>query len=272
MTVSTFQGPSKRYTLVVGLDYKHLVQLSHTWPTWKLHKPNLLKAPMLAFHDGSIDEELIREHIDHPYLQVVQWQAGVTYPGTPGDKWTDPQRYKMLAGFVHVPPRFVETPYWLKIDTDTIATGHSNWIDPKWFEEPAAIVAHPWSFTKPPGQMLALDDWVAVNSSELGSLGRTEPLKLIPKPDASRLGHKRIISWCGFFHTRFSSEVSHKIERVCGEGMLPVPSQDGTHWYFAKRLDYRIVRANMKQRGWEHWSTMQNIVKRSQEVMDGRRD
>ena len=100
-------------TLVVGVDGYHLDQLSWTWLTWKKNKPSLLKMPMLVFRDlDQVSEQDVLRVVDHPDLLVVEWPPpGVVHAGG-SDKWTDPQRYKMLSGFVHVPASRVKTDYW----------------------------------------------------------------------------------------------------------------------------------------------------------------
>jgi len=261
------------YTLVVGMDKKHLEQLSYTWPTWKKHKPSLLNVPMVVFCDRhQVQEADVRKVVDHPGLSVVAWPLDsfahrCDYRLCGDTKWDSAQRYKMLAGFVHVPPTSVMTRYWLKVDTDTVATGHDDWIDCSWFDDCPAIVAQPWGFTKPPDQMLRLDEWVKDWEFDLPMLSNRPPLDLHPKPDGSRIRHHRIISWCGFFHTRFTAKAAYWAAKTGPPGSLPVPSQDGYLWYCAERLGFGIVRASMKKRGWEHWSTMANIKAHAREAL-----
>ena len=250
------------YTLVVGVDKKHLEQLRYTWPTWRRHKPSLLKVPMVVFYDwNQLMEWEVREVVDHPRLTLVAWQVCVKNYRRNGEqtKWNNPQRCKMLAGFVHVPPVTVITRYWLKLDTDTVATGVDDWIDPGWFDDNPAIISQPWGFTKPPDQMLKLDGWVERCAKDLPMLSRCAPLDLRPNEGSSRVRHHRIISWCAFFHTRFTARAAGWAAKTMGAGMLPVPSQDGFLFYVAKRLGLGIVRTSMKKRGWHHWSTMINI-------------
>jgi len=261
----------KDYTLVVGVDAKHLEQLRYTWPTWKRHKPSLLKVPMIVFCDPlQVTKADVWKVVDHPRLTVVDWQIPAEHYRCSGEqtKWTKPQRSKMLAGFVCVPPQVVMTRYWLKIDTDTVATGDDDWIDPDWFEDCPAIVSAPWGYTKPADQMMKLDEWVERNRERLPLLSKEEPLKLRPKEGWSRVKHRRIISWCAFFHTRFTAQASRWAAITCGAGKLPVDSQDGFLWYCATRLGFGVVRAGMKNRGWQHWSTMGNIRKHSREAME----
>jgi len=248
------------YTLVCAVDRKHLEQLKLVWPTWKRHKSTLLKHPMLIFFDRfSLHSYEIFEAIDHPNLTCIPWPPGdKPYPRLTEEKFGNPQRYKMLAGFVHVPAMHVKTDYWLKLDVDTVANGQDDWISEDWFNGTPAIIAQPWGFTRPKNQMQLLDRW-AEGCAHLKF--NSEPLRLPIDPDADKLSHKRIISWCGLFNTNFTKDCSRFAEESCGEGFLPVPSQDGYMWYIATRLGMEIKRPQMKTRGWEHWTTMENIRK-----------
>ena len=256
------------YTLVCGVDKKHLRQLAWVWPTWKKSKPSLLQHPMIVFYDasecGGITCNDIKEVIDHPDLRCVAWNKECrVYPRLVEGKFGENQRYKMLAGFVHVPAKYVDTKYWLKLDVDTVATGQDDWIDENWFKDEPAIIAQPWGFTKPANQMLILDEW----SQGFLDLCKYPNLNLIPEKDSERVGHKRIISWCGFFNTEFTERCSEHAQAAEGDGMLPVASQDGYMWYMATRTQWQVVRAQMKKRGWEHWSTEFNILKAVEKVM-----
>lgn len=257
------------YTLVCGVDEKHLRQLRFVWPTWKLHKPSLLDMRMVVFFDHTqISRSDVRQAIDHPRLSIIDWpMGGVNYDGDPDSKFHHPQRYKMLSGFVHVPAMTVTTDYWMKLDTDVVARSYDDWIDPIWFEGHPSIIAPKWTFTKPPQQMQLLDDWVNSNKERLSILAHKPPLNLVPKVGSDRLCHERIISWCGFFSTALSRVASEWAQATCGQGLLPVPSQDGYLWYVAKRLETQIKTVNMKRRGWEWWSTMANVEKHSQDAL-----
>jgi hypothetical protein len=247
------------YTTVLGIDESHLRQLELTWPTWIRFKPSLLDHPLIVFCDRVLDLDRVRAVIsEHADVQIGHWPpAGVEYPvGT--TKWDDQQRYKMLAGFVHVPPMLVCTPYWLKLDTDTVATDMDDWIEESWFKDTPAIVAPGWPYTKPPDQVIVLDKWADDNKIE--GLSDFLPLDLRPSPGSDLVRHKRIISWCGFFNTEFSRRCSKIAEQTCGRGKLPVPSQDGFHFYVAKRGDFVIRRENMKSRGWRHESSLRGII------------
>lgn len=263
------------YTLVIGVDARHLRQLCWTWPTWMRHKRSLLEHPILAFYDETqVKPEMVQGVMLEAHrarvLRLVAWPPDccfLDYGPEGKDKWTDPQRYKMLCGFVHVGAT-VDTPYWLKLDTDVVAAGMDDWFDPRWFDGEPAIVSHPWSFTKPADQMLKLDAWVAENADRLPrQLTSAEPLRLEPRPGWERLKHQRIISFCGFFRTDLTKAAAACAEATIAPYQMPVRSQDGYLWYMATRLGLPVVRANMKRLGFQHWSGDRNVEKYAKEAM-----
>lgn len=273
------------YTVVCGVDCKHLEQLAITWPTWKRHKPSLLEHPMLIFfdwQDGDVNSTDVLAVVDHPNLELRPWPVepigrwtGPEYWGDPnGGKWTDPQRHKMLAGFVYM-SRFLSTPYWLKIDTDVVATGQDDWIGPEWFRRVPAIVSHRWGYTKPPDQMDKLDGWAEENREAVQqailpyNIVDCSPLNLHPEPGENKIKHPRIISFVGFFNTDFTQMCAKMAEATCKPNQLPVPSQDGYAWYCATRMGLSVVRANLKKRGWQQWNSMDSVRKAAEEAMNG---
>ncbi len=260
------------YTLVLGVDARHLQQLSIVWPTWRRHKPSLVRQPTVIFYDREevtpLDISKVLGDTCSSGTTLVSWPPeGVTYPqGT--TRWDNQQRYKMLAGFVHVPPAFVKTTYWLKIDTDVVATGNDDWIDPHWFSGHPAIVSQRWGYTKPADQMDRLDEWSQrIESDDFPFL--LPPLRLHPRPNANSVAHKRIISWCAFFRTEATTSAASYAEHNCGLGLLPVPSQDGYLWYFCARQGWPVVRTQMKSRGWKHRNSMASIRDAATEALYG---
>lgn len=258
--------PIPDYTLVVGVDDKHLRQLVHTWPTWVRHKPSILAHRMIVFYDKQqVSAARVRAVVDHPKLTPIMWPPGPQQYERQGEgRRGDPQRYKMLAGFVHIPARHVWTKYWLKLDTDTIATGVNDWIEESWFDGEPEIVSQRWGFTKPADQMIALDHW----ASGVPGLRNRSSLGLVPEPGRNRLPHKRIISWCGFFRTDFTDLCAQFADVSVGPCKLPVPSQDGYMWYCAERLGRQVVRVNVKSRGWLHRSAGRNVERESRKALE----
>lgn len=257
------------FTTVLGVDEGHLNQFKISIPTWARHKPEIFKNPMVIFTDDlGVRTEIIGflktvkpvGGWSETPINTVQWPLPwMVHSIEEKDRFSNLQRYRMLSGFVHVPAQYVKTPYWLKLDLDVVATGCPDWINPQWFENSPAIIGHPWGYTKPPGQMIQLDEWVAESPVKLISLSSQPPLNLAPNPGSDIVRHKRIISWCAFFETEFTRQCSQFAEKSCGAGMLPVPSQDGFMFYVAKRLGRTVVRANMKSLGWSHCSSEKNM-------------
>jgi hypothetical protein len=266
------------YTVVLGVDKKTIEQLKAVWPTWVKHKPLLFKRKFLIFCNYVTPQDVesaIQSTLTHTVW--IQWPPkGVTYerplPKSRDDeKWLNPQRAKMLAGFVHVPARYVTTPYWLKLDLDVIANSHypatsdGDWVCPEWFDGNPSIIASSWSYTKPPTQMLQLDEWVAKHAIPV--FRNTEPLNLRPNPGSDKVIHPRIASWCSFYSTEFTKLCSQIATDTCGLGQLPVDSQDGFMWYVAARGGFTIRTVKMKKHGWSYRSSMRTIEERVVEVM-----
>jgi hypothetical protein len=263
------------YTVVIGVDAKHLKQLSWTLPTWARHKPSLFDRPWIVFYDREdvkIKEDLVPETIS---LLPASPKGNITYVAWPPDpvvwegddqsKWTSKQRHKMLAGHVHVPARFVETPWWLKLDTDAIASGEDDWIRDEWFENDPVFVGSPWGYTKPADQIVELDRWA--EKTKPICLEGTESLNLVPKLGHETIRIRRAVSWCAFFNTEFGCTCSAAAEDTVGRHKLPVPSQDGYLWYMATRMGLGINKVQMKRHGWQVRNTQRGILECVKEAM-----
>lgn len=236
------------YTVVLGIDKKTLESLKVVWPTWKKHKPSLLDNRFVIFHNYATESE-IRDVVGSIDVKFVHWPPhGVSYPRDGLTKWSNPQRAKMLAGFVHVPAEHVETPYWLKLDVDVVATSKDNWVQSEWFDYNPSIIAPAWSYSKPANQMLLLDEWVAKHRPSI--FNGTPPLDIRPVPGSDLVSHPRVCSWCAFFATEFTKVCSFAAQTTIGHGQLPVDSQDGFMFYVARRAGFSIHTVAMKKYGW----------------------
>lgn len=243
------------FDIVLGVDRGHLEHLETVLPNWLEKKPSLSQQRFVIFYDEPALFEEIRTIVGSMGIRhlLVPWKPSLVYESN-GDKWTDPQRQMMLAGFVYVAAEAVATEYYLKLDLDVVAEDTDNWIDTDWFaSDRTAIISHPWGYTKPPNQMLELDAWAAANRIE-GS-----PLNLAPNPGSDLVKHNRIISWCAFFNTEFTRQAAMSACSSVGYGKLPVPSQDGFLWYLAERTGWNVIRTNMKARGWIHRSRLSAV-------------
>lgn len=272
------EGRILDFTVVLGCDAKHVEKLALCWENWRRNRPTLFCRDIIIFVDSDAAATSVCDIVkpDGDRIKVVAWEPNGDWESD-GSRWTDPQRQKMLAGFVHIPARYVHnTEYWLKLDLDVIAkTVHDDsWIKQRWFRTNPAIVGHRWGYTKPAHQMQSLDMWVEAygHREEMQLLATSPPLNIRPKEeDAGAVSHPRIISWCAFFRTDFTKQCSNwahltSVKQVSGEYLtersdeLPVPSQDGFMWYCAQRLRQEVLRLNMKRDGqWIHKSTLKGM-------------
>jgi hypothetical protein len=230
-------------TLVLGVDARHLEELRWTWPTWMRFKPELRAMPAIVFYDAAqVSPAEARFTEEHPNLRWVPWD----FPAAAD------QREKMLSGFVHVPAREVRTPWYLKLDTDVVATGPGKWIKPEWFAPDArgrvpVLVAARWGYSKPRDVIERLDGW----GDTIPRLARYPRLNLPPSAHRHRVAHRRIISWIFFGRTDWTRTVA---SWTGAGGRLPCPSQDTFLFYCAKRSRRRMIRERMTRYGWKHTS------------------
>ncbi|MDP1591750.1 MAG: class I SAM-dependent methyltransferase [Prosthecobacter sp.] len=228
-------------TLILGVDGAHLEELRLVWPGWMKYKPELRAMPCVVFYDaGQVSPADMTFMSDHPQVRHVPWDL----------PHARNQREKMLTGFVHVPAREVRTPWYLKLDTDVIATGPGEWIKPEWFEpdekgELPVFIAPAWGYSRPRYVMDVLDDWADGVRAFIG----TPRLNLPYSSQATLVKHSRVISWLFFGRTDWTCEMA----ALCGsDGRMPVSSQDTFMSYCATRLGCGHVRIRMTNHGWKH--------------------
>ncbi len=252
-------------TTVVALDNHTERQLHGVWPTWRLHKRELLDRPMIALCDDAFGNYAFWRHrlkwLDHPALHLFSWDWWIEGQSALPEGMT--QRERMLTAFVHLAPKVVDTPYWCKIDADVVATNSEPWIDPAWFASKPALIASPWGYTKPAHWPGTLDRWGDRTEGlrQHPGLGLPEP-----KPDQQTIRHKRIASWVCFVNTAWSRYAS-----LLSPGRLPVPSQDTYHHYVATRMGSGIVTARMNRRGWQTVSSDRRRARLVEEVLTAAR-
>lgn len=234
------------FTTVVAVDANHLEDLRLAWPTWRKHKPEILERPLLVIADAMAgdarDWRLRLAWLDHPSRSIALWDwpnrddsemAGVT------------QAERMFTAFVHVPPAVVTTAYWMKLDVDTIATSHGDWLQKKWFRDRPTVIASPWGYTKPAKFVDDLNRW----ARGVSGLSELDEKHRVTDPAARHFRSPRWCSWLAFLDTTWSRYASG-----LAPGRLPCPSQDTYHWYIADRRGDRVVTAKMKRHGWNNCS------------------
>jgi len=234
------------FTTLIALDKPHVEELKITWPTWMKFRPEIKKNPLVVLCDVlTLDHEWrsLLEFLEHPQRKIV------LVPPAPVKTLT--QRGRMLSSFVLYGPKAIETKWYLKLDTDTIATQESNWCKDEWFEDDPVFITSPWGYTKPADTLEKLDNW-ADNVTGLKEYPR---LNLPYDPSWSRIKHGRIISYVFFGR----AEWSRRMAEIAGGVILPWPSQDTYLWYCAARRKefYRLYR--MKKFGWGHVSRQKSL-------------
>lgn len=231
----------KDITLTLGIDRHHLEELRWSWPTWMKFKPELREMPALVFYDPDETSPAQAAFLnEHPNLRFIPWKMANARN----------QREEMISGFVHVPAREVQTPWYLKLDTDAIATGPGPWIKPEWFLPDSrgqlpAYVSCKWHYSKPRYIIDLLDDW----GDKTAPLSGHPRLDIPYSSDSRRVRHKRIISWIYFGNTEWTRMVAGLCD---ADDRLPYPSQDTLMSYCAKRLGCHTVRERMAHH--YHWS------------------
>lgn len=242
------------FTSVVAVDSDHLEELRIAWPTWRAFRPEIVASPIHFYCDLEAGDT---RHwakqlafVDHPSRRVYGWyQDGA-----------ETQREKMLSSLVYGPPKTVETPWFLKIDTDTIAYPCADWLLSWWFDENPAFVSSPWGYTVPADALQRLDDW----ADGVDGLKEFPRLNIPFNPLWRMVRHSRVISWLYFGRTDWHRE----IVKLLGP-RLPVPSQDTVCHYIAERRRNFYRRVKFSRHGWRHVSGLGRMRAAAAEALAG---
>ena len=261
-------------TVVVGVDAKTMVQFGASHRTWRRFHPWLFNVPWIVFYDWldaiRIIAEIKQRQRDGQFpahATLVRWP--LPYPPEKMPQY-ESQREKMLSGFCFVPPDFVKTDYWCKIDTDAVALRESDWPREEWFapddlERTPDIVAPGWHYSKGAGYLDRLEEW----GDTVPALATKPRLEIPHKPDQLRVGHPRWCSWLSFYKTAWTRKVAGWLTETCGPGKLPVPSQDSTHWYAGERGGAFVRKVNFKKHGWTNVPKLAKLIETCQAAMQG---
>lgn len=247
-----------QFTAIVAIDRQHLEELRVAWPTWARNAPECMRR-MLVIYDDVSSECRVPEFMLHPDeptgIGFMTNSRGIVRHGAikpisdilpesfPRDGVSVTQRERMLTALTHS-PRFVDTPYFLKLDTDTVAADSGAYLDESWFDGSPAIIAPRWGYTKPGHWLDTLDRWADVVAS-----GNEKPHRIMSGGIAKS---KRIISYAMFGRTDFAKRIVDLVESGGGQCRLPVPSQDTFSWYAATLFGEQVVRLNPAETGWKH--------------------
>jgi len=241
-------------TLLLAVDEKHIPNLKAVWPTWTRFRPEFREIPLVVSYDASRSaEDLgITDIIDNPNLKLIPWSM----------EQAESQRELMLTSFVKSAASEVETKWYLKLDTDVIASSTGAWLEPEWFAEEddrlPAFIASPWGYTKPADAISQLDEW----GDAIGDLSQFPRLDIPFDPRKERVHHPRIASWCFFGNTEWTRDVASYVN-----GRLPVPSHDTYLFYCAARRHDLYRRVKMAGRGWELVSSLRRLQRRCRDIL-----
>lgn len=266
-------------TLVLGVDAKYLPQLAVAIKTWAAFQPGLMRWPWVVFFDTAVHSADVAKVLGSggKFADALL----VPWGNCPNDYSS--QRERMLTGFVHVPPATVETKWWMKLDCDALAlpgTAREPFPDPDWFapgahvrvagetvDQPTnrepVLIGSPWGYTKPADQIAKLNLW-GDHHNELSQYPR---LDLRHEENARRLYHPRYCSWLSFYNTEWSRWAAALSDRGRVPLKIPVPSQDGYHWYCAARTRAAVRLVKMKRYGWNNYPKFDKLQQAAQEAL-----
>ena len=237
------------FTILLAADAAHADELAISYSTWMMHKPSLASRPIVVMCD-------LHTCPEDPSGDWWRWKLRflLEHPGGASLKFCCDDRYAaadhrayMLSQFISA-VRHVSTPYYLKLDSDTIATGCDDWINPKWFWGGPEIVAPAWGYTKPASQVADFNAWsdlfpdlfphARVNAKIVGNVAK----------------HRRFISYCQFGNTAWTRKMAKPAEHpdFASKVRLPIPSQDGYLSMCAERSGALVRHFDAKAAGWRH--------------------
>jgi hypothetical protein len=243
-------------TLLLAVDESHIEQLATVWPTWTRFRPEFREIPILVSYDAecSVNELAIHSIIDNPNVRMLPWRMDNA----------ESQRERMLTSFVKAAGQEVKTKWYLKLDTDIVASSTGAWLETGWFRTDddgrlPAFISSPWGYSKPADAIEKLDNW----ADGVDGLARFPRLDIPFDPRKERVRHSRIASWCFFGNTEWTQEVASY-----AKGRLPVPSHDTFLFYCAARRGDFYRREKMGDRGWEVVSSMRRLRRRCSEILE----
>jgi hypothetical protein len=235
-------------TIVLAVDNQHLDELQVSLPTWIKYK-NFDKYKFLVIFDKSqvTPSEDRFEIFKNLQVEYVSWEDPLHLYQS--------QREKMLTALTVLPGIHVKTPWYLKIDTDCIATDNQKWFDESWLEKDYVFITNPWGSTKPANAVELLDEW----AKDKGFVGSKAPLNLPFDPSEKKIYHKRIISWLFLCKTEWSAQMAKHVHY--DETIYKLPSisskeyrvsQDTFLWYVAEIFGHKYKTFQFKKKGWKH--------------------
>lgn len=235
------------FTTFLAADREHWPELVVASRSWRRYFPAMWEQPLVIITDdclpGNETLGVVALELQHPHLSVIPPLAcGST------------QRERMLASLAILPGRFCETPWFLKLDTDTVAAREVTWPLDEWDRSGVEIYASRWSYTKPASWLDRLNAWAV----EQGLPGASLPVRREETRRGEVARSRRFTSYAMLCRT----DVAVRFAGIVGDS-LPVPSQDTSLWYLAERLGWLWRGVDMPSYGWKHCGSCLANVKRS---------
>ena len=220
----------KDFTLVTGCTPNYVGILKWSLPSWT-RKPQFKGKNLILFHhgfDNLSDLDFVKDYFN---VRFIEWNMP-EYDGV---------RELMLSSFILGSAKYVDTPFFVKVDADTYFTDDQDVFQRRDFKYDA--VSHRWGYTKPGSWINTLDEYVGIHSEPYGHKHKA----------------KRIQSICCLHKTEFVKTLAN----MFGD-RLPVPSHDTVLWYFAEHMPDRNWRGkNIRRLGVGHsgrWKTIREGV------------
>ncbi|MFW5794619.1 MAG: hypothetical protein ACOCV1_03955 [Bacillota bacterium] len=221
-------------TIVTSVNNKYLNAFEKHFPMW-MKTENLMELPYIIFAHQDCYDKICQFLAPYKNIKkIIKWE----FPNASN------MREEMLSSFVFGAAEHVDTEYWMKLDCDCTPIADKIEIPDEAFE--SVITAKKWHYTKVKSDesgenkhwLNRLDDW----ADSLDDFKGTE--RMFPENiEGRRYRHRRICSFCEIEKTNWTKHLAN----MCGN-KLPVPSQDTTTWYAAKRLGKRkITEYNFKK-------------------------
>jgi hypothetical protein len=226
-------------TLLQVLDEYHIRELIHSWKTWETFKPEIINLPSRFVYDKDCENSLNK--IEH-----ILCRKNITLQPFTNKHFYSSQREAMLTSFFEG-IKNISTKFYLKIDTDTIATNdNKGWIKEIEDRDKYTFIAKGWSISFKE-HIEKLQIWADINP-ELSKFERVSGFK---EHGDKKLKKKRITSWFFVGNVEWNNHWSNYC-LVDNHYSLPAASHDTFLWYIAERSKSAYKTVNFKAYGFDH--------------------
>lgn len=234
------------HTIAIVLDEQHAREFAQVLPNWLEFHPELRECRWLIVLSDPIacdlamramrqikNEEGLLLAPDHiTFVNGVD--SAFTPPGAYGPRET------ALWHYLTTVPHFVRTPRWTKIDTDCIALPHTTGDAFLQLGADYAVTGSPWGYTKPPGTLDKLGEWVKSHWPD----AQVPKFRTVDGKDKC----PRLIGWFSTHDTAYTQELA----QACLESPPPVISHDTLTWLVAEVTGRKVGKFTYKDYGWDH--------------------